>query len=321
MIKYPFFLVIHGPTGVGKTSFVDLLATHIPIEIVNMDSGQFYEPLTIGTAKPQWRSHSVPHHLFDIFSTPHEPTVVEYRARVLTVLREIHDRQRLPVLVGGSGFYLKSLLYPPYEITAPIETDKLDITKENSPLFWQELAHIDPIRAAQIHPHDAYRIQRALAIWHATGIAPSAFNPSYNPPMSHKILYLTRDKKELNSLIALRTLQMLNAGWIEEVQSLSPVWVSWVMDKKIIGYCDILDYLSGKIDYKCMYESIVHKTNNYAKRQETFWRALRKNIFISDTHAQDTITEINLTTTDVHLYIMKLSKILGTTDYISQKSR
>ena len=106
-------LIIFGPTAVGKTDFALKVAERVPAEIVNMDVGQLYTPLSIGTAKPNWRSETVPHHLFDYVDKPRNITVVEYRKILLEVLEDIWQRGKLPIIVGGSGFYLKSIFFPP----------------------------------------------------------------------------------------------------------------------------------------------------------------------------------------------------------------
>ncbi len=108
-----FILIIFGPTGVGKTACADHIAKSQPIEIINMDMGQLYTPLTIGTAKPDWQSSPVTHHMFDIINDPVNFTVAEYRSKVAALVQEIWQRNKLPVLVGGSGFYVRSLLFPP----------------------------------------------------------------------------------------------------------------------------------------------------------------------------------------------------------------
>ncbi len=305
------FLVVYGPTGVGKTAFVDQLAIQIPCEIINMDSGQFYEPLTIGTAKPAWRTASVPHHLFDIITTPSLPTVVAYREQVCVLIKEINQRGKLPILVGGSGFYLKSLLFPPhYKATTTVQHSQVIVTAENAERYWHQLHAIDPVRAAEINPHDPYRIQRALDIWYGLGIKPSELKPVYSPPGPYHIVYLTRDRADLHARIADRTKEMLTTGWVEEVQSLPSEWIAWIKEKKIIGYLSVHNYLEGLISRQQMEMDIVHQTRQYAKRQETFWRMLKKEIGSVDDASK--ITELNLTSADIHLYIMKLSKSVVT---------
>ena len=110
-----FIGIITGPTGVGKTDFVLKLADHLPIEIINADVGQFYAPLNIGTAKPDWRHEHVPHHLFDILDEPRSMTVIQYRTLAHSLIQECWARNTIPFFVGGSFFYIQSLLFPPRE--------------------------------------------------------------------------------------------------------------------------------------------------------------------------------------------------------------
>lgn len=106
-------IIISGPTAAGKSDFALELAEKIPSEIINMDMGQMYAALSIGTAKPDWQSSSIVHHLFDSIDSPRNYTVVEYRKNVLEILEGIWAKKKLPIVVGGSGFYLKSLFFPP----------------------------------------------------------------------------------------------------------------------------------------------------------------------------------------------------------------
>lgn len=109
--KLPHAIIIYGATGTGKTDFALEIARRTPAEIINMDIGSFYAPLTIGTAKPNWRNEAVVHHLFDIIDEPCNYTVVAYRQACLELVRDIVSRNKLPIIVGGSGFYLKSLFF------------------------------------------------------------------------------------------------------------------------------------------------------------------------------------------------------------------
>src|SRR5205809_276369 len=98
-------LIIYGPTGVGKSELALTVASQMPAEIINMDVGQLYTPFSIGTAKPDWRHQTIPHHLFDAINEPKQYTVVEYRNAVFKLVSDIRERGAIPILVGGSGFY------------------------------------------------------------------------------------------------------------------------------------------------------------------------------------------------------------------------
>src|SRR5260221_12969282 len=135
----PFMLVLYGPTGVGKTDLALALAEHIPVEIINMDVGQFYTPLSIGTAKPDWKHSTVAHHLFDIIDAPAHCTVTEYRSLVYKKIQEIRERGRLPILVGGSGFYLHVLLFPTQAAIPDVDISLLYPQGVN---VWQEIFNI-----------------------------------------------------------------------------------------------------------------------------------------------------------------------------------
>src|SRR4030095_8408865 len=278
-IDRPFILILYGPTGVGKTDIALSIAERIPAEIINMDVGQFYTPLSIGTAKPDWQESTIPHHLFDIINTPTHYTVAEYRTLFHKKVHEIAARGNLPIAVGGSGFYLHALLFPPHE-TVP-DIDIASFYSENDNL-WQKLYIIDPLRAINIDKTDTYRIKRALSIWHATGTLPSSYAPRYSPEVDFLLLFLERDRRELHKRIDDRVLEMFRAGWIaESTQLMGTAWQNFLKKKNLIGYNEIFDYLvhkSDKSSYDAMIERIQIKTKQYAKRQFTFWRKLEREI-------------------------------------------
>lgn len=310
-------VVILGPTGVGKSDFAELLASYANGELVNMDIGQCYVPLTIGTAKPDWKHAKITHHLFDIIDTPIDFTVVAYRSILLDTLKTLWSIQKLPIVVGGSSFYLKSILFPPVSDVAIHVAALAEHTHDNS---WEELYEIDPIRAQQIDKNDSYRIERALDIWRKTGKKPSIYKPTPDIPCDMTILFLTRDRQELYERINARVHVMFDQGWIDEVAQLKGTdWEPFLYHKKLIGYNEILDYLSlpeEERDEKTLISSIQQRTRHYAKRQETFWRSLTKNLddVIAQNKTPHTITykTVNLTLLDVDLYIKHLlDELLG----------
>lgn len=263
-------IIIAGPTAVGKTGIALSLAQKLPSEIINGDMGQLYKPLTIGTAKPDVARQEVPHHLFDVLDTPVDCTVTRWRELVMQKIEEITARNRTPILVGGSGFYLKSLFFPPEGdsgVSAP--------QAEGDPsVLWKKLESIDPERARQLHPNDFYRIQRALSIWERTGKLPSTVKPIFKPLIPFACFVLMRDREELYRVIDERAVTMLNEGWIDEVRSLEDTqWEPFLRKKKIIGYATILDFLQQGGTKEQLIEHIQRKTRNYAKRQITFFRS------------------------------------------------
>jgi len=307
-------LILYGPTGVGKTEAALAVAQHIPAEIINMDVGQFYTPLSIGTAKPDWKNSPIPHHLFDIINTPVNYTVSEYRTILYKTVSEVIQRGNLPILVGGSGFYLHALLYPPQ---VAIEDKDISSLYNQDADLWQELYKIDPVRAVAIDKSDEYRIKRALSIWHATGNLPSSYAPVYKPEADYMLIFIERDRQALKTRINLRVHEMLEHGWIDETRKLIDTpWQSFIQKKNLIGYAEIFDYLQGEqtpADFSRMVEVISAKTRQYAKRQFTFWRKLEREIKKEKQYTGTSIgclDVVNLTDTEIQSYINELVKKL-----------
>lgn len=299
-----FFIVIHGPTGVGKTDFILSLGKQFPIEIINCDIGQMYEPISIGTAKPDWKNETIPHHLFDNMTIPENYSVVRYREEVQKKIQEISDRGAIPVLVGGSGFYGKSLFFP------PIEDNGVDQEVKGT---WEDLEKIDPERAHTIHKNDMYRINRALSVIASSGLRASAASPTYNPlGRNFLMIYLYRDRQLLYENINKRTEIMMQQGWIDEVKRLQGThWEPFLKVKKLIGYPEIFEYLEGNCDKEILISTIAKKTRNYAKRQETFWRMFKVKLLHYITH--DHIVECDLSDKKsvAHVYTILTQKIKG----------
>lgn len=312
-----FMVIMYGPTGVGKTDAALALARHLPAEIINMDMGQFYTPLSIGTAKPDWRSHPTPHHLFDIVDQPSYFTVAHYRQKLVETLEQIWQRGNLPIIVGGSGFYLKSIFFPPEIEQASLPSHLEQKTPQE---LWDLLHTIDSERAAKIHTNDVYRIKRALAIWYATGKKPSGQVLVYAPPAPFLLYCLTRDRAQLYSKIDARVHVMMQEGWLQEVERLRQTpWQSFLYEKKIIGYDDLFSYLDGEQTEQALQvaiHAIQQKTRNYAKRQMTFWRMLERQLAQAmelkknNELVQSELAVINLTLFDLDLYINQLLKRL-----------
>lgn len=312
-------LIIAGPTGVGKSDFAETLARLIPAEIVNIDMGQCYMPLSIGTAKPAWQESDIPHHLFDIIDDPRDLTVTQYRERLQKTLENIWQRGKLPIVVGGSSFYLNSLFFPPRaEVTEPVELVE-EIAQDK---LWDHLYSIDPERAQQIQRNDTYRLKRALEIWYTTGTKPSEYTPTYEPLAPYHMMFLTRDRQELIGRINKRVKSMLNEGWVGEVKPLRGTeWEDFLLRKKIIGYDDILEYLAipepTEKEYELLVHTIAKRTRRYAKRQMTFWRMLQTKLnaeLAQRPHKEpllpSRVDTIDISERDMHEYAQKIAKQL-----------
>ena len=284
----PVVFVI-GPTASGKTSVSYEIAKLCGGQIVNADVGQFYAPLAVGTAKPAWRDHVIKAHLFDICDEPKDFSVVQYRSVVLDKIRELQTKGIVPVVVGGSLFYVQSLFFPPITIqsgsnalvpgSSPGQALR---AAANATLSWHTLSSIDSVRAAQIHPNDHYRIKRALDIWATTGMLPSQLEPTFNFSASCYIVSLEPEKHVLRDRIEQRTKEMLEKdGWIEEAQQLLDTdWEPFVRTKGLIGYDLIFDALrAGTATPETLQALIALQTTQYAKRQMTFLRSMTKKIF------------------------------------------
>jgi len=279
--SYKAPIVILGPTGVGKTDLALELAHKLDGHIINADSAQMYTPLTIGTAKPNYKNSAIVHHCFDIIGEPVHYDVMQYRQKLIDTVTHVQQRNKVPIIVGGSGFYIKSLLYPPMAATMPAKMPDLE------KVTWDDLHAIDPVRAAQIHPQDSYRIKRAMEIWYQQGIKPSECKPVFEPWTDMNIVWVTRDRESLYERINKRVIAMIDAGWIDEVQQLrNTPWESFLHEKKIIGY-DLI--LSACADNGCkekeqrahLIEKIQQKTRNYAKAQIIFWKSFKAQIAAS----------------------------------------
>lgn len=290
-MKKKYALFISGPTASGKTDLSLALAKKISddlgitSQIINADIGQFYKPLSVGTAKPDWENMPYQHHLFDVLDEPKDLNVVTYRSMILELIEKIWKKGDLPIVVGGSLFYIRSIFFPPMEgdETSKEIVPSEDITPEERIELWEKLKNIDPKRADDIHPQDVYRVRRALAVWERTGQKPSEQEPGCEFPFSSRILFVNLDREELYNRINLRTEQMISGhetagGWIEEAKSLkNGPWEQFLKRKKLIGYPEIFEWLESekRDEIPELIRLIQQKTRNYAKRQITFWKKFR----------------------------------------------
>ena len=278
----PKVVVLAGPTGAGKTSLAISLALKFGAEIVSADSMQVYRYLDIGTAKPSSpeRKKAV-HHLIDLVDPDQEFDVAAYLARARPLINELHER-RVPILVvGGTGFYVRSLIRGLFKgpgsdavIRARLKQEARDSSKED---LHDHLAQVDPETAARLHPHDLFRVIRALEVFELTGRTLSSFHTEHGlaeKPYQVLLYALTLPCEELYGRIEARTERMFEAGLVEEVQSLlNRGYTPDLKPLKSIGYKQVVDFLAGIVSLDQARAEMIKMTRRYAKRQMTWLRS------------------------------------------------
>ncbi len=282
----PKVFALLGPTASGKTSLALSLAKQFPIEIISLDSALIYRDMNIGTAKPNTEElQAVPHHLIDIISPLDSYSAAQFVSDCMRLVKEIHARGHLPLLVGGTMMYYHALTQglnslPEANIQIRTELDKLK-QQHGIGYLYTQLQQVDPITAARLPAGDSQRIERALEIYHITGIPMSshlAKQESQQAPVNVCTLALVpADRAHLRIQIATRFHLMLAQGFVEEVEALRLQYPDLHPDLpsiRCVGYRQAFDYLNGITDYNTFVERSIVATRQLAKRQLTWLRKL-----------------------------------------------
>lgn len=273
-------VAIIGPTASGKTALSIRLAKEFDGEIINGDSMQIYRQLNIGTAKitPE-EMQGVPHHLLDIKEPTEGFSVAEYQQLVREKIAEIQSRGKMPILVGGTGLYVQSVLYD-FQFT------KQEVNEEARSTYYKELEQlgpeemhaklqqIDPAAAAEIHPNNTRRVIRALEMAELAGVsrAEEQFNRGDVPLYRHLIIGMDMEREKLYERINLRVDLMMEAGLLEEVRALYDAGIRDVQAIKAIGYKEFYAYFDGRATLEEAIEQVKQNSRRYAKRQLTYFR-------------------------------------------------
>ncbi len=280
----PIILIV-GPTASGKSDFAQDLAESMGGEVVNVDSQQFYRGLDIGTGKLAPEKRRVPHWLLDICEPGEWMSAMDFVRRAEILLLEIVRRGKVPILVGGTGFYVRALLeglddLPPRnpQIRKQLEAEA---EHEGWQALYQRLQQVDPLSAAKIGPQDSARLIRYLEIFLLSGQTPSQlFQKQKGEPLRYvtHTYWLRPCREVLRERIALRVRSMIELGWLEEIRQFllggeSPL--QW--SAKPIGYRELTRVLTEGLPLEQAIEEIIQKTRQYAKRQETFFKGLFSN--------------------------------------------
>lgn len=294
-------VVLTGPTAVGKTELSIRLAQKLDGEIISADSMQIYQKMDIGTAKIRKEEmDGIPHHLIDVLDPSEEFNVARFQEMAKDALAGIYRRGRIPLIVGGTGFYIQGLLYD------------IDFTKEEQDFRYREnlqkkakeegaqaihkmLQAVDPASAQKIHPNNIKRVIRALEFYHLNGWKISEHNEQESrkeSPYRFAYFVLNQNRTTLYERINHRVDLMLEAGLVEEVRRLKEAgYGKNLVSMQGIGYKEVLDYLDGKMTLEETADQIKKDTRHFAKRQLT-WFGREKEVIMIDKDKYETEEEI-----------------------------
>jgi tRNA dimethylallyltransferase len=287
-------VAIVGPTAAGKTALSLELARRLGGEIVNADALQVYRGLDIGTAKPAAEERrQVTHHLIDILDPEEAFSAGEFARRARVAIAEIEARGRQPIVVGGSGLYLRALFEGLKELPghAPEVRRQLQLELEEKglPRLYAELGELDPESAARLRPGDTQRVLRALEVFRTSGRTLSFWlaRESPEPPIGRLMIGLTLSRTILYDRIAVRVRDMVRRGWVCEVAALlergtSPSAPAF----QAIGYRQMVQHLEGRSTLEAATDEAILATRHYAKRQETWFRKERDLVWFQGSHSE-----------------------------------
>lgn len=296
----PDALLLLGPTASGKTAYALEIARFFPIEIISIDSALVYRKMDIGTAKPtQEERRRVPHHLIDIIEPTDSYSAADFKNDCENLIRQIRKKGKIPFIVGGTMLYAKALTQGLNELPPTNDQirDKVKriLDREGLVALYERLKRVDPISAARLKAGDTQRITRALEVYEMTGKPLSSF---YAPPEKPFFNYqsfalLPPDRSVLHKRIEYRFDQMLEAGFVHEVEQLRkiPGIREDLPSMRCVGYRQAWHYLDGEISYSHFRESGIVATRQLAKRQITWLRAMHETAKL-DPDNKETIEEL-----------------------------
>ena len=288
-------IVICGPTASGKTALSIELAKKINGEIVSCDSMQIYKEMNIGTAKPtKEEMQGIKHYMIDIISPDERYSVADYKKQAKESIKEILSKGKVPIVVGGTGLYVDSLIY---EIDYPeIEFDEKyreeleqEVEERGLEALYEKAKEIDEEAIKKISLNDKKRILRILEIYHATGKNKTEQEKeSRKTPVEfdYKVFALNMDREKLYERINKRVDLMIENGLIEEVENIYKKYNKFPTAMQGLGYKEVVQYLEKRLTKEEMIEKIKQETRKFAKRQLTWFRKNKETIWLN---ADDTI--------------------------------
>jgi len=285
-MSYRPLIILTGPTSVGKTQLSLALAKAVGGEIISADSMQVYKQMDIGTAKilPD-EMEGVVHYLIDEFEPDEEFNVVRFQQLAKQYMQQIYDKNKIPILVGGTGFYIQAVLYD-IDFTendnfSTYRAELEELQKEHGETYlYDMLKVIDPESAEAIHPNNVKRVIRALEFAKQTGDKISEHNKEQRDkesPYQFCYFVLNKDRAKLYETINARVDKMLEDGLLAEVKALSAKgYTRDMVSMQGLGYKEILAYLDGEYSYEEAVEILKRDTRHFAKRQLTWFKRERE---------------------------------------------
>lgn len=275
-------VAIVGPTAIGKTSISIELAKILNGEIVSADSMQIYKYMNIGTAKPTIEERQgIPHHMMDIVEPDEDFNAAMYQQGAKEAIEHIYTNGKLPILVGGSGLYVNSIVYP-LDFTTATEDHELraklykTVEEKGNHYLHQKLSKIDPTTGKKVHPNDVKRIVRAMEIYYLTGKPMSEHKQNLQKayiPYDLTMIGLYMDRSRLYERINARVDNMLELGLIDEVKSLRNMgYKRNLISMQGLGYKEIIAYLEDESSLEDAIGILKRDTRRFAKRQYTWFK-------------------------------------------------
>lgn len=299
-MKIPLVVIV-GPTAVGKTDTAIIVAQKIGGEIISADSMQIYRHMDIGTAKPNRdEMKGIKHYMIDIVNPEEEFSVADFQRIAKAYIEDINKRGKLPIVVGGTGLYINSLVYN-LDFTETISDPELrenlrELARERGNEYLHEmLKRVDPEAAEKLHPNDIKRIIRALEVYHCSGKPMSQYHRTIKKeevPYDLAMVGLRMNRKDLYRRIEQRVDKMIEEGLVEEVRELLDRGCTRDMTSmQGLGYKEIIGYLEGEYSLEEAVSILKRDTRRFAKRQFT-WFGRDDRIFWIDVEKYSSREEI-----------------------------
>ena len=273
-------IVIGGPTASGKTALSIALAQKINGEIVSADSMQIYKDMDIGTAKPTKQEiQGIKHYMLDFVSPEERYSVADYKKEAKKAIKEILEKGKVPIVIGGTGLYIESLIYEieflNVETNLEYRKHLEEIAeKEGLEVLYKKAVEIDSKAMEKISPNDRKRMIRVLELYHETGKTKTQLDEESKkePEYDYKLFAIEMEREKLYERINKRVDIMLELGLIEEVKQICKKYNEFPTAMQGLGYKEVVEYLNKKITYEEMVEKIKMESRRYAKRQLTWFR-------------------------------------------------